>query len=262
MRMRGHLRSRARSAGRVAGIGVLGVAGAVGGTLAFSQTAFAGDTGHSTGHSTGNTVSCTNSSGTVVHNGYVASDHSTAGDHDNPLGNRVLICATNANGQVTGGDFITFTVWQTYSGSKSLSTSVNGYVVLHLQGVSAAVKIYVKPITLTGKGASNAKSVTIQVPSSSVGSNASVTGGYFTGEVSTSSSKEIKLWYNVPTGATSNQSVTGHAWIDPPTPLGSPIAPLFGNDGLEIVGVIGIASAATAAVVIRRRQLARNSAQE
>jgi hypothetical protein len=258
MRMGGDLKGRVSSAGRVAGIGVLGVAGAVGGGLVFSQTAFATVTGSQ--HKTGNTVSCTTSSG-LVHNGTVKSDHSTAGDYDNPLGNTVLICATKANGQVTGGHSITFKVWQVVGGS-SQSTSVNGYLVLHLSGVQAAVKIYVKPTTLTGKGASNAKSVTIQVPSSSVGSNVSVTGGYFTGEVSTSSSKEIKLWYNVPTGTTSNQSVTGQAWIDPPTPLGSPIAPLFGNDGLEIVGVIGIASAATAAVVIRRRQLARNATHE
>jgi hypothetical protein len=256
MRMGGDLKGRVSSAGRVAGIGVLGVAGAVGGGLVFSQTAFATVTGSQ--HKTGNTVSCTTSSG-LVHNGTVKSDHSTAGDYDNPLGNTVLICATKANGQVTGGHSITFKVWQVVGGS-SQSTSVNGYVVLHLRGGST-VKIYVEPPTVTAQGASNAKSVTIKVPST-VGSKVSVTGGYFKGEVSSSSSNEIKLEYKIKSGATSNLSVTGHAWIDPPTPLGSPIAPLFGNDGLEIVGLIGIASAATAAVVIRRRQLARNSAHE
>lgn len=251
MRVGGELRGRVRNVGRIAGVGFLGVAGVVGVGAAFSQTAFAG--------TASNTVSCLNSSGSTVQDGTVANISPTPGSNGNALGDPVLICATSANGSVVSRQTLTFKVWQVDGGSGQ-QTSLNGYVVLDLKG-GQTVSIYVKPTTVTGQGDKKAESVTIYVPSS-VPSTVSVVGGYFHGEVSSSSSKNIKLEYKIKSGGTSDLAVTGHAWIDPPTPLGSPVAPLLGSDGLEIVGLIGIASAATAAVVIRRRQLARNSTHE
>ncbi len=241
---------------RLAGIGVLGVAGVIGGSLLFSQTAFA--EGHSGAGDSSSAPSCID--------GTTSSSSSTPGSHSNELANPVLICGTTSVKSTTySAQPITVTFWQTYSGHGVQTTSLNGDIVLDLKDVAnsstTTASIYVPPTRVVGKAHSDYTVVSLSVPSGTHYSE--VTGGYFKGIV-TSNTKPIELHYQVRgmMGKSGTQcdefTLMGNAWIDP-LPLGSPIAPLFGSDGMEIVGAMGVASALSAAIFLRRRQVARSA---
>lgn len=244
--------------GRAAGVGVLGVAGVIGGSLVLSQTAFAA----------GSTItSISNAKPPLCEDGKETTGNGTPGSKANPLQDEVTICGTTLSKMDTlYGDqpvTVTVTFWQTYEGStkSTQKTQLSGDVVLDVatvvNGNKKTTELYVPLETVTGKAAKDRTTVTLNIPTNA--SYSAVTGGYFRGFVE-SNTKPIELHYDVEgvegaSGTDRGQfSLKGNAWIDPGH-LGTPIAPLFGNDGMKVVGLLGVASAGLAAAVIRRRQI-------
>jgi hypothetical protein len=239
---------------RVAGAGVLGLAGLIGGSLLSSQTAFAAGT--SSGHPLAAHFACTD--------GHPTTGTGSPGSAANPLSNRVTVCGSTKNTHTSyPNQPIKVVFWQIYSGHGRQETQINGYFVLDVEqvenGVSGTTSVYVPVATVLGKGKENSDTVHLSIPKTSKYSE--VVGGYFHGYV-TSNTEPVEFFYDVSglmgkLGTSCDEfSLKGHAWIDP-TPLGTPIAPLFGSEGMEVVGLVGIASAGlVAATVIKRRQIA------